>query len=203
VDIRPTLLSLSGISDEFTGDGRVITQVQSTPPAAASTPTATKLGLLLKQLDAPVYESGSGADDGFGRATLAADTIAMAGSNDGDASGNGFTGIESRIASITAQRNALSGDIKDKLRQASFAGTPFNETGAQRDLADGQRILDYANALKAFAAGTGPAPADVTAGPFPAMPESGHSALLILTAGGALALCAGVGLRRRERRQEA
>jgi len=202
-DLRPTTLSLVGLQDEYTEDGRVITQLESAPKPAAATTTATRLGLLLKQLNAPVYQSASGADDGFGRATLQADTTALAYDPSTDAAAGHFTDTEARIATITAQRDAVSSDIKNQLTQASFNGTPIDATAAAKDTTDGQCLLAYANALKAYSAGTGPAPTDcaIAAGTPPtSLPEASHTALLVVVGGVLVALLGFTGLRRRERR---
>ncbi|WP_457831836.1 hypothetical protein, partial [Staphylococcus aureus] len=63
VDLRPTLLSLLGLQDDYTNDGRVISEIllPGAVPASVASPVATQLGTLLKQLDAPVYSSTEGA----------------------------------------------------------------------------------------------------------------------------------------------
>jgi hypothetical protein len=184
VDLRPTLLSLVGLHDDYTDDGRVITQILTpgTVPATLTTQTATDLGTLLKKLNAPVYMSSEGANDGFGPATLVADTVALKSNAPNDST---YADVEGRIATITAQRNAVTTDIKARLTAAE-SGTPIDPTAAASDEATGQCLLTYANALKAYAANPSPAnaPTDCSqATPPTSVPEAGHTALLVLAAG--------------------
>ena len=68
-DIRPTLMYLTGLRDDYEHDGRVITQVLADPNRALSDPAVTTLGECYKQLNSSVGE--------FGAATLQASTNAV------------------------------------------------------------------------------------------------------------------------------
>ena len=163
-DILTTLLDLVGLHEPYTPDGRVITQIiaptdttdpENTPALQAS--DAQLLGLDLKELYAPVYMSSEGANNGFGPATLVADTSALgSGSSSSDTL---YTTVESDIAQITAERNVVVSDIQSQLLGAELDNNPTN--GAT-DEADTTCILLYANTLKAYAqsGGTSPAPTD-------------------------------------------
>ena len=77
-DIRPTIMYLTGLKDDYTEDGRVITQILAQPaPDGLSSPQATELGVCYKQLNSSVGELGT--------ATLEASTNAVESSSPGDA----------------------------------------------------------------------------------------------------------------------
>lgn len=206
VDIRPTLLALVGLTDDYASDGRVITEITTpgTLPASAATSTATQLGTLLKQLNSPTYNSAEGANDGFGPATLVADTEAL---KSGNASNDStYTDVTGRIATITAQRNAVVSDIQARLTAAD-SGTPIDPAAAATDQANGQCLLAYANQLKTYAASpssaTAPTSCNVVTGPPAQTPEIGHAPLLVVAGGTVLAGGILVAGRRRGRREAA
>jgi hypothetical protein len=183
VDILTTLLDLVGLHEPYTPDGRVITQVIDPPgttdpedTTALQSADAQELGLDLKELYAPVYMSSEGANDGFGPATLVADTSALAsGSSSSDRL---YTTVEGDISHITAERNVVVSDIQAQLLAAELNNTPTN--GAT-DEAETACILLYANTLKAYAQSdgtsgaqtdcniTGPTGGEVAEAPFPAL----------------------------------
>jgi hypothetical protein len=187
VDLRPTLLALLGLHDDYQTDGRIITQILNSgvvPATLESDPNATALGTDLKEINAPVYQSSEGAMDGFGTATLAADTIAVeSGSSTSDST---YTTVESDISTITAERDAVVTDIQTQLANA-LAGTPIPQASANTDEQESSCLLTYANQLKVYAANPIPANAptdcNIATGPPPQTPEVGYSALLVLSAG--------------------
>lgn len=144
---------LVGLHDSYTPDGRVITQILSSrdrgepenSPALHSK-SATELGTILKKINAPVYESREGAKDGFGTATLDADTVALgSGSSTHDAL---YAKVESDINQVTAQHNAVVADIQTQLMAAELNNrTP----SAASDVSEGTCILHYAIALDHYA----------------------------------------------------
>ncbi len=58
-DIRPTLLYLAGLRDDYQHDGRVITEILSYPGRALTAPGVTALGACYKQLNSSVGEFGT------------------------------------------------------------------------------------------------------------------------------------------------
>ncbi|HEY4464152.1 MAG TPA: hypothetical protein VGN41_15910, partial [Streptosporangiaceae bacterium] len=70
-DIRPTLLYLAGLRDDYQTDGRVVSQILTRPNPALRPAAVTALGACYKQLNSSVGQ--------FGTATLAASTKAMEG----------------------------------------------------------------------------------------------------------------------------
>jgi hypothetical protein len=77
-DDRPTILQVLGLHDDYTGQGRVLTEVlkPSVTSPALRTRAALRMARLYKQLQAPVGE--------FGLETPAASTGALAAGDPGD-----------------------------------------------------------------------------------------------------------------------
>jgi hypothetical protein len=141
-DLRPTMLSLLGLKDDYSHDGRLLSGDLSgyAIPAAVkkSGSNFTQLAASYKQLNASF---GSFAMD-----TLKASTRALASNDAGDAS---YTSIESQIQSLTSQRNALAAQIKAALEAATFDNQPLNSAQAQSMLSQSQSLLSQAAALAA------------------------------------------------------
>jgi predicted transcriptional regulator len=137
-DVRPTMLSLLGLSDDYTDDGRVVSQVLApgSVPAALHSSDAIALGDVLKQLDAPFGQ--------FGMDTLKGSTQALASNTNKD---NQYTTLEKTIASITDQRDQLVDQIKAVLANA--------EAGQAIDHNQAADLLDRADGLLHKAAGLG------------------------------------------------
>jgi len=112
-DIRPTLIYLTGLKDDYEHDGRVISEVLSAPNHALSAPGVTQLGACYKQLDSSVGQ--------FGAYTLIASTKAVE-----SASANDFKyrTINARLGGLEQQRDQLAARIKAQLEAAAFGGSP-------------------------------------------------------------------------------
>ncbi len=117
-DIRPTIMYLTGLRDDYEHDGRVITQILSDPNRALNAPGVTPLGECYKQLNSSVGD--------FGAATLQADTQAIDGSSEGAyvATGQALRGLE-------VARDRLAGLIKGELEAAAFGDRSISQVGPQ------------------------------------------------------------------------
>jgi len=133
-DIRPTILSLTGLLDDYSHDGRVLAEVMrsgSLPSGIRRNPLAfTLLAQAYKQLNAPVGQ--------FGRATLATSTKALAG---GDRT---YNRLEDRLASLGSQRDALAAQIIQKLEAAEFSNQPLDWPTTFGLLAQANRLIERA-----------------------------------------------------------
>jgi hypothetical protein len=114
-DIRPTLMYLAGLRDDYQPDGRVITEILSHSSHALAAPGVAGLGACYKQLDSSVGE--------FGTATLQAATVAIEGSSPGDAS---YRATDQSLSRLARHRDQLAGVIKAELGAAAFAGIPVH-----------------------------------------------------------------------------
>jgi hypothetical protein len=127
-DIRPTLLSLVGLADDYAHDGRLLVEALDTHalPAAVSRPTFTQLAHSYKNIMAPLGD--------FGALTLTLSTRGLAGD---DAT---YAAMESQITGFTARRDSIAAQMAPMLEDAVFGGQPIDATAA-RNLEDQAKAL--------------------------------------------------------------
>ncbi len=133
-DIRPTVLYLAGLRDDYTQDGRVISQILTDPNSALSGVGVSDLAACYKQLNSSVGE--------FGTFTLQADTHAVEGSSTGDSA---YLATVRALGLLELARDRLAGTIKAELNGAAFAG---HQVGHVKELTDAcQALIQVANRL--------------------------------------------------------
>jgi hypothetical protein len=113
-DIRPTLLYLVGLKDDYVGDGRVITEDLTSVTPTLSNANVEALATVYKQLNASVGL--------FGTATLIAATHGLASASPGDAT---YLVTERELSALATRRDTLATTIKNELFNAEFNGTPI------------------------------------------------------------------------------
>jgi hypothetical protein len=133
-DIRPTLIYLTGLKDDYEHDGRVITEALSAPNAALSPPAVTALGACYKQLNSSVGQ--------FGNFTLQASTAAVESSSIGDTQ---YKTINAALTGLDRVRDALALRVKGELEAAAFSGQPV--FGAQGQTIACQALIASAGVL--------------------------------------------------------
>ncbi len=111
-DIRPTLIYLAGLRDDYTHDGRVISEILARPTPLAS-PSLEQLGQCYKQLNSSVGE--------FGTDTLIASTVALESTSPGDSI---YLSTEAWLRKLEQQRDEVAGQIKEVLENAEFGPVP-------------------------------------------------------------------------------
>jgi hypothetical protein len=114
-DIRPTMMYLLGLKDDYEHDGRVITQVLTHPNAALSGRGVNALGDCYKQLNSSVGE--------FGTATLQASTKAVESNSPGDKQ---YLATNRVLAGLDIARDKVAGVIKNDLEAAAFQNAPIH-----------------------------------------------------------------------------
>jgi len=119
-DIRPTMMYLLGLRDDYEHDGRVITQILSYPNSALSQPGVTALGECYKQLNSSVGK--------FAAYTLQADTNAIESDTAGDSE---YLRVDAQLRGLEVARDHLAGQIKGELENAAFHDTPIFGTAQQ------------------------------------------------------------------------
>jgi hypothetical protein len=119
-DVRPTLMYLTGLTDDYEHDGRVITQVLTAPNRALRGDGVTELGACYKQLNSSVGQ--------FGTFTLQAATAAIESTSPGDAT---YTRVDSALRSLDVARDRLAGLIKGELEAAAFHDQRIHGAGEQ------------------------------------------------------------------------
>jgi hypothetical protein len=80
----------------------------------------------------------------FAMDTLKASTKALESTDDAT-----YSSIESQIADLTSQRDALAAQIRSALNAAAFQGTPISNSQAGDYVAQAKKLLDEAAALAA------------------------------------------------------
>ncbi len=140
-DIQPTILALAGLSDDYTPDGRVITQFlhEDALPHALRVQRRplTELGTVYKEINAP-----------FGPVSfdvLRASTQALSsGSSSNDST---YGSISDRIASLTSDRDALAAQMRTVLNNAAFGGPTASSSTIESLISQGNALLMRANQL--------------------------------------------------------
>ena len=133
-DLRPTLMYLTGLKDDYEHDGRVVTQILSGPNHALSAPGVASLGACYKQLNSSVGQ--------FGNFTLRASTAAVESGTAGDVE---FRTVNAALAGLDRLRDGLALRVKGELEAAAFSGRPV--IGAAGQTAACQGIIAAAGAL--------------------------------------------------------
>ena len=119
-DIRPTMLTLLGLPDDYSHDGRALFELASPTalPAALRNHTASLTGLAnaFKQLNACVGQ--------FGTATITASSKAINSTSPADVR---YQLTETQFAQLGAQRDALAAQILTLLENAEFHNISPND----------------------------------------------------------------------------
>ena len=119
-DIRPTLMYLAGLRDDYEHDGRVVSQFLTRPNGALRSPGVAALGACYKQLNSSVGQ--------FGTATLQAATKAIESTSAGDKT---YLRTDQALSALERTRDGLAGKIKGELEAAAFRDTPVRGAAGQ------------------------------------------------------------------------
>jgi hypothetical protein len=135
-DIRPTLLAATGLKDDYTEDGRVVTEVLSSSPGQSGSAQYQPFAVCYKQLNSSVGV--------FGTDILVADSGALQTGSAGDDST--YLATAQRIRDLGAERNSLATTMKGELYSAAFDDIAL-PAGSARQLASCNGLLSQANDL--------------------------------------------------------
>jgi hypothetical protein len=142
-DIRPTMMALLGLTDDYAYDGHIIAQAfaNNALPQALHDPDQLSqfesLAQMYDQINAPTGQ--------FGLSTLAISTHALASNTPGDAT---YASLEAQLTSMTTQRNAIASQMNAILQSAALGNSHhFDNSQTQSLLAQGQSLLNQANEL--------------------------------------------------------
>lgn len=138
-DIRPTMLVLAGLTDDYVHEGRVLVENlrQDALPASLQGESGRAFELLAtayKQINAPVGQ--------LGMDSLEASTKALAGDD------TTYATLEGKIAALTTKRDALAATIERKLEDAEFNGQPVDLATSIDLAAQADGLLFEARLLK-------------------------------------------------------
>jgi hypothetical protein len=138
-DIRPTMMTLLGLNDDYSHDGRALTEDLAgwaRPAAVKKGGSFLPLAEMYKRLDAAVGE--------LGLASLKVSTTALESNAAGDST---YTQLENQLTSVTSQRDALASQMITLLERAEFNGQVINKRRAQQLIAQGKALLNRVKAL--------------------------------------------------------
>jgi hypothetical protein len=134
-DLRPTMMTLLGLKDDYVHDGRLLREVLD----GFAIPAAVKKGGGYAKL-APVYKQLNASFGAFDMAILKISTRALASGSGTDDST--YTALEAQMAGWTSQRDALASQIKAALEGAEFGGVPITQQQAQALASQAQSLID-------------------------------------------------------------
>jgi hypothetical protein len=140
-DIRPTIISLVGLHDDYQSDGRVISQVLAKPAPTIASPTVKALGACYKQLNSSVGL--------FGTSTLEASTRALESTSPND---QVYTGTEAALSLLDRARDVVAGQIKNSFQAAEFSHA--RDRNARSQLAACSGVIAGARFLDTGAVGS-------------------------------------------------
>ncbi|MEO6796631.1 MAG: hypothetical protein ABI401_03245 [Candidatus Dormibacter sp.] len=142
-NVRPTIMELAGLKDDYVNDGRVLIEALTNQAVAQSLrahrETLLRLGRAYEQVNASFGQ--------FGLDLLTASTSALKSGSGTDDSR--YTSLENSIDGLTSQRDALASQVKAALSGAAFDNQAINEQQAKAWIAQAQSLLDQAAALAA------------------------------------------------------
>ncbi len=134
-DIRPTMLLLTGLTDDYISDGRALTEDLED----RALPPSMRLGRLEFELLAATYKQITAPVGLFGYGALDVSTAALASGSDSDDSK--YTTLEGSLTQLTTQRDALADQIKSALDAAEFHGVPLNLRTADSLILQSAKLL--------------------------------------------------------------
>ncbi|MDA4112642.1 MAG: hypothetical protein OK474_01175 [Thaumarchaeota archaeon] len=148
-DIRPTMMALLGLRDDYTYDGHVIAQalddgaIRSILHGSGELNSYDSLAAMYDQINAPTGQ--------FALTTLTISTHALESHTPGDAT---YSYLEGQLTSMTTQRDAIASQMNAILQSAVFGSNNqhIDDTQADSLIAQGQRLLTQANTLAALLA---------------------------------------------------
>jgi hypothetical protein len=137
VDLRPTMMTLLGLTDDYQHDGRTIVELLDPKVLPSSlrahSDTLLRLGQIYKKINAPFGE--------LSKHTLAVSTYGITSTSAGDVV---YNNLENLISDWTLERDGLAAEIKAMLEAAEFNGVPIDEKVANDLIVAGEALLDQA-----------------------------------------------------------
>jgi hypothetical protein len=133
-DIRPTILLLAGLKDDYGHDGRVLSEALT---GAALPGSVTGNGNIFRQL-AQSYKQINAPVGQFGLGTLRISNSALISNDSDDAT---YNQLENNLINLNAQRDSLAGQMIQILEDAAFNGKPINPAAASSLIQQANQLL--------------------------------------------------------------
>jgi len=139
-DVRPTMMALIGIEDDYDHDGRALLEVFDADAGSrtvrAHRETLLRLAAAYKAINAP---RGS-----LGKETLKTSTAALLSGD--DANDATYTALDAQLADILTRRDALAAKMIDMIEDATFDRRAIDEQEAKALIDQAEALLDDAGA---------------------------------------------------------
>ncbi len=139
-DIRPTMLSLLRLKDDYAHDGHVLVSYiddWALPDSLkAHAETLRKLEEIYDKINAPTNQ--------LALDSLVISTAALESNSAGDST---YTSLEAQLAQFTATRNGIANQMIAMLEKAAFNGQAINEGAAKQLISQAQQLLAQVHAL--------------------------------------------------------
>ena len=136
-DIRPTMLALTGLQDDYEHEGRALVeefQDWALPGGVSeSAHEFVSLAGALKKINAPNAE--------LGRETLRISTKALSGDD------TTYAHLEDKLSGISSIRDLLAGAMLDRLEDAEFNSKKISDGDEQKLVHEANELLEYVNNL--------------------------------------------------------
>jgi hypothetical protein len=140
-DLRPTILTLLGLEDDYRSDGRATWEILDPsvlPASLTGSARATELATVYKQIEASFGD--------FSMTSLRVSTTALASTSTGDRT---YALIETKLANLGAERDALALQISQALAGAEFGGVAISNSTASKLIGKANGLLDKIHQLEA------------------------------------------------------
>jgi hypothetical protein len=130
-DLRPTMIALAGLKDDYTHDGRVLIEFlddRALPRSLRRSEGFIDLAQAYKQINAPLGSVGLDSLRFANRSILGSDAV--------------YGRFLGQIADIAGQRDALVAEIKPLLAAAAFDNQPVDERRADQLVRRARALID-------------------------------------------------------------
>jgi hypothetical protein len=137
-DIRPTMLVLAGLQDDYQHEGRAL--IEDIEPWALPGSLTGNSGAQFVEL-AEAFKQINAPNAKLGHITLGISTKALAGDN------STYTNLENKITGITSVRDLLAGQMLDRLEDAEFNNAKVSPSDTQTLVNQSHQLLNYVEEL--------------------------------------------------------
>jgi arylsulfatase A-like enzyme len=144
VDIRPTMLVLTGLKDDYQDDGRAL--VEELSPWALPKGLSQNGSRIDEFIElARAYKQINAPNGDLGRTSLRISTRALASGSPG--SDSQYIQVENAISNITTARDVLAAQMLQELQDAEFNGKPISQGHEKKLTFQAQVLLDLVHLL--------------------------------------------------------
>ncbi len=133
-DIRPTIMLLTGLKDDYSHDGRVLSEAMT----GAALPATIRGNANIFRRLAASYKQINASVGQFGLGTLAVSNTALISNDADDAT---YNQLETKLADLNSQRDSIASQMIQILEAAEFNGKAINLTTASSLIQQANQLL--------------------------------------------------------------